>query len=269
MIIWLRKAVLCGWFGAPAAGALRGLAVSLAVRIWMLAALVGATHGAAATASPCVSRAFDGASYIVCTFDLREYALRLFWMDENGVPYGGFDHLPRRIGTAPMVFAMNAGMYDESLAPVGLYIESGKVLKRANTASGTGNFHLKPNGIFYVDGENASVLTTEPIPVAQAQGPVCHPVGSDARHRRPHPSEDSCEQHVAQNPQRRRLARPSHGGVRNLRYPCDVLEFCASFSRRTWHRQRPLSRRQHIQSLCAGACQVRYALSDGSDRCRV
>jgi len=161
MIIWLRKAVLCGRFGAAAAGALRGLAVSLAVSIWMLAALVGATHGAAATASPCVSRAFDGASYIVCTFDLREYALRLFWMDENGVPYGGFDHLPRRIGTAPMVFAMNAGMYDESLAPVGLYIESGKVLKRANTASGTGNFHLKPNGIFYVDGENAGVLTTE------------------------------------------------------------------------------------------------------------
>jgi prepilin-type processing-associated H-X9-DG protein len=161
MIIWLRKAVLCGRFGAPAAGALGGLAISLAVSIWMLAALVGATHGAAAAASPCVSRAFDGASYIVCTFDLREYALRLFWKDENGVPYGGFDHLPRRIGAAPMVFAMNAGMYDESLAPVGLYIESGKVLKRANTASGTGNFHLKPNGIFYVDGANAGVLTTE------------------------------------------------------------------------------------------------------------
>ena len=120
MIIWLRKAVLCGRFGAPAAGALGGLAISLAVSIWMLAALVGATHGAAATASPCVSRAFDRASYIVCTFDLREYALRLFWKDENGVPYGGFDHLPRRIGAAPMVFAMNAGMYDESLAPVGL-----------------------------------------------------------------------------------------------------------------------------------------------------
>lgn len=117
-MIWLRKAVLCGRrFGAPAAGALRGLAISLAVSIWTLTPLVGAGH---ATPSPCVSRAFEGASYIVCTFDLREYALRLFWKDENGLPYGGFDHLPRRIGAAPMVFAMNAGMYDESLAPVGL-----------------------------------------------------------------------------------------------------------------------------------------------------
>src|SRR5262249_14786540 len=157
MMIWLCR-ILGGRYAGRALGALRRLFFTLAATSSVLVGLTDLGHAAA---SPCVSRAFEGASYIVCTFDLREYALRLFWKDENGVPYGGFDHLPRRIGAAPMVFAMNAGMYDESLAPVGLYVEAGKVLKRANTASGAGNFHLKPNGIFYVDGDNAGVLTTE------------------------------------------------------------------------------------------------------------
>src|SRR5262249_4512488 len=107
MIIWL--SILGGRYGGRAVGALRRLFIMWAATSSVLAGLTGLGH---ATTSPCVSRAFEGASYIVCTFDLREYALRLFWKDENGVPYGGFDHLPRRIGAAPIVFAMNAGMYD-------------------------------------------------------------------------------------------------------------------------------------------------------------
>ena len=114
-----------------------------------------------AGASPCSPRAFEGSNYIVCIFDLRVYSLRLFWKDENGQPYGGFDHLPRRLDGVPIAFAMNAGMYESDLSPVGLYIENGKMLKRANTANGPGNFHLKPNGIFYVSGQEAGVLTTE------------------------------------------------------------------------------------------------------------
>jgi uncharacterized protein YigE (DUF2233 family) len=123
--------------------------------------LVVACGHAMAASSPCGPRAFEGSNYIVCTFDLRAYSLRLFWKDDNAQPYGGFDHLPRRLNEAPIVFAMNAGMYEADLSPVGLYIENGKTLKRANTANGPGNFHLKPNGIFYVSGQEAGVLNTE------------------------------------------------------------------------------------------------------------
>ena len=44
--------------------------------------------------------------------------------------------------------------------PVGLYVENGHELVHVNTKSGWGNFHLKPNGIFYVDGERPGVLET-------------------------------------------------------------------------------------------------------------
>jgi uncharacterized protein YigE (DUF2233 family) len=48
---------------------------------------------------------------------------------------------------------MNAGMYEEDLSPVGLYVEDGQTLTPANRRAGAGNFYVKPNGIFYVQGQ--------------------------------------------------------------------------------------------------------------------
>ena len=56
--------------------------------------------------------------------------------------------------------AMNAGMYHADGSPVGLYVEGGQQFVKANTAGGPGNFHLKPNGVFYVTGETAGVMET-------------------------------------------------------------------------------------------------------------
>ena len=129
--------------------------------VWVIWLVVFACGQAMAAASPCSPRAFEGSNYIICTFDLRAYSLRLFWKDGNAHPYGGFDHLPRTLNGSPIAFAMNAGMYETDLSPVGLYIENGKTLKQANTRNGPGNFHLKPNGVLYVSGQEAGVITTE------------------------------------------------------------------------------------------------------------
>ena len=48
-------------------------------------------------------------------------------------------------------FAMNAGMFDEAGAPIGLYVEQGKERKRLNLNAGPGNFHLMPDGVFALD----------------------------------------------------------------------------------------------------------------------
>lgn len=49
-----------------------------------------------------------------------------------------------------LLFAMNAGMYRANRAPVGLFIEDGRVITPANRRDGPGNFHLKPNGVFWL-----------------------------------------------------------------------------------------------------------------------
>jgi uncharacterized protein YigE (DUF2233 family) len=139
------------------------LGVWHAAVIWVAGAVFHLAGAAASAepASPCMAHAFEGADYTVCEIDLRTHELRLFWRDESGVPYGLPSRLPREADGMPLVVAMNAGMYDAGLAPIGLYIAAGEMLKRANTAEGPGNFHLKPNGVFFVAGHGAGVLTTE------------------------------------------------------------------------------------------------------------
>lgn len=142
---------------APAAARLLAFA---GIIVWVSATAYDCAKAAAA-ASPCSPLLFEGSNYTICALDLRTYELRLFWKDENGQPYGGFDRLPRSLNGTPIAFAMNAGMYEADLSPVGLYVEHGKTLKRANTARGPGNFHIQPNGVFYLSGQTAGVLTTE------------------------------------------------------------------------------------------------------------
>jgi uncharacterized protein YigE (DUF2233 family) len=99
-----------------------------------------------------------GASYSVCTVDLRRHELKLFLKSANGSPYGSFSRLTQ--SQPGILFAMNAGMYHDDRSPVGLYVENGRELKAANTKPGPGNFHLKPNGVFYAAGTGAGVLET-------------------------------------------------------------------------------------------------------------
>ncbi len=115
-----------------------------------------------AESPPCRPVNYDGNTYDVCQFDLRHYTLKLFWKQRNGQSYGSLQNIPRTDGpkAGQLVFATNAGMYQADRTPLGLYVENGRELVRANTAAGAGNFYIKPNGIFYVTGNNASILDT-------------------------------------------------------------------------------------------------------------
>jgi uncharacterized protein YigE (DUF2233 family) len=126
----------------------------------LAAALVCSTAGAA---PPCADRLEDGASYTVCDMDARKASIRLFLRDGAGALYGGFSTLAEALARngETLAFAMNAGMYSPDFTPVGLYVEAGRVLHAANTAPGEGNFHMKPNGVFWVDGARAAVTETQ------------------------------------------------------------------------------------------------------------
>lgn len=61
------------------------------------------------------------------------------------------------------LFATNAGIFTPGMAPGGLYVESGEAKVPINRNDGEGNFHLKPNGVFFIDADGAHVLDTERI----------------------------------------------------------------------------------------------------------
>ncbi|HKJ62781.1 MAG TPA: phosphodiester glycosidase family protein [Hyphomicrobiales bacterium] len=129
---------------------MRRFLMVLIVALW-------AGHGMAAPEDkagrePCEILTSTGESFLICRFDPHKDEIRLFLRDGEGDYYRHF----RRLETAlesrgeTLRFAMNAGMYHEDRSPVGLYIENGERLKTANTNDGYGNFHLKPNGVFFI-----------------------------------------------------------------------------------------------------------------------
>ena len=115
----------------------------------------------AASAPPCALRRFEGSSFTVCPYDASREELRLAWRDRDGVALRGFDSFARALGSydSRVRFAMNAGMFDEQGAPIGLYVERGKQLKPLNLRAGPGNFHMQPNGVFAVDRKGRVSVT--------------------------------------------------------------------------------------------------------------
>jgi uncharacterized protein YigE (DUF2233 family) len=120
-----------------------------------------AVQPAQAADTPCKPYRFENNSYTLCEAPLTRYSIRLFWRRPDGAPYSYLSALPKtdRNG-GRLAFALNGGMFRPDYAPVGLYIEEGQEMTRANTKAGPGNFHLKPNGVFYTSETEAGVMET-------------------------------------------------------------------------------------------------------------
>jgi uncharacterized protein YigE (DUF2233 family) len=102
----------------------------------------------------------DNEAFISYQVDLKKQDLKLYWKDDKGQPLKSIQRLKELVESKQqqLLFAMNAGMYMTDNTPLGLFIQNGKTIKPLNKRSGTGNFYLKPNGVFYIDSENNPVI---------------------------------------------------------------------------------------------------------------
>lgn len=104
-----------------------------------------------------------GKRVTVAKVNVRKERIALFNRDKNGQAFRHFDNLADWLQSRnqKLVFAMNGGMYFKNLSPVGLFVVDRKQLVRLNTAkSSSGNFYLKPNGVFAITNRGATVVET-------------------------------------------------------------------------------------------------------------
>jgi uncharacterized protein YigE (DUF2233 family) len=112
--------------------------------------------------TPCAVREFEGSRFVVCTFDARRQDMRLHSRASAGGYLRSFAELQRQLGrdARNVRFAMNAGMFNDVGAPIGLYVQGGEEQKSISLADGPGNFHLKPNGVFWQGEDGALHIET-------------------------------------------------------------------------------------------------------------
>jgi prepilin-type processing-associated H-X9-DG protein len=127
----------------------------LAVSVWALSSL--------SAFAACQTLEAREQRFTACSFKPGEAMIETHNLDRNGKPLRYLQSLASELDQdgKRLVFAMNAGMFDENQRPIGYYVEEGVVVKKLNRRNGGGNFHLRPNGVFFVKNGKAQVMETE------------------------------------------------------------------------------------------------------------
>lgn len=112
----------------------------------------------------CKEKVKDNSRFITYQVNPQKKNTQLYWKNDKGELLKSLDHLITDVQykNKKLVFAMNGGMFEPDNSPKGLYIEDFKILKSIDTLQGSGNFYLKPNGIFYLTRNNrAGIVETK------------------------------------------------------------------------------------------------------------
>lgn len=119
--------------------------------------------------APCAIHEFEGSRFIVCMYDARRQDMRLYSRAPTGGYLRSFESLQAVLGSEArnVRFAMNAGMYGETGAPIGLYVAEGEEQKSISLTDGPGNFHLKPNGVFWQGEDGLLRIDTSDVYAAE------------------------------------------------------------------------------------------------------
>jgi uncharacterized protein YigE (DUF2233 family) len=98
--------------------------------------------------------------YLQYKVDLQKQDINFFWKDSSGQLLKNFNNLRGWLNkqNKQLVFAMNGGMYQTDNSPLGLYIENSKLITSLNKKLGSGNFYLKPNGVFYITKDKKAFI---------------------------------------------------------------------------------------------------------------
>lgn len=117
---------------------------------------------------------YDGAAYTVCTYDPALHSFALVTYAKDDAPLRNFAELSKLLGkkSKNIVFAMNAGMYDDAGNAIGLYVENQKQRVPINQRSAEGNFYLKPNGVFWMDAAGPHIDTTDAFALKPNAAPI-------------------------------------------------------------------------------------------------
>lgn len=101
----------------------------------------------------------DG-SILSYTVDVASQDLQLYWKNDTGEILSSIQNLKTYVESKEqtLVFAMNAGMFKGDHSPQGLFIQQQETITPLDTSSGSGNFYLKPNGVFYISTSNIPAI---------------------------------------------------------------------------------------------------------------
>jgi len=116
------------------------------------------TPSLAAGPSACKQVTFEDIPLTHCIADPAQHRITMANLGADKQPFGSLAAFAASVDPATIAFAVNGGMYGDDLKPIGYYVENGERMAELNRGDGTGNFYMKPNGVFFGSGGKWQVL---------------------------------------------------------------------------------------------------------------
>jgi uncharacterized protein YigE (DUF2233 family) len=116
------------------------------------------TPSLAAGPSACREVTFEEVPLTHCTADPAQHRITMANLGPDKQPFASLGAFAASVDPTTIAFAVNGGMYGDDLKPIGYYVEKGERLAELNRGEGTGNFYMKPNGVFFGTGGKWQVL---------------------------------------------------------------------------------------------------------------
>lgn len=112
----------------------------------------------------------EGAAYVVARISPSSVDVRLHLLNQNGRPHGSVRRFVQaNVARGEVVlFAMNAGIFEDRITPTGLHVERGHVIQPVNLRTRLpGNFYAQPNGVFWIGRDGAVRLDRSQVAATQ------------------------------------------------------------------------------------------------------
>jgi uncharacterized protein YigE (DUF2233 family) len=103
-----------------------------------------------------------GDKYTVVTVRLGEGSTVRLYGETTGLTFSDARAAAQREGRQAVAL-MNGGMYGPEGGPIGLFIAEGKERHAISLGDGDGNFHMKPNGVFWLDASGRAHVTVSDV----------------------------------------------------------------------------------------------------------
>ena len=111
--------------------------------------------------SACRSIIFEDTPLTHCLASPARHSISTDLGPSGGEPYRSLSTFAQSREARRVAFAMNGGMFDDEGKPIGYFVENAERLQTLNTNDGEGNFHMKPNGVFFGTDGKWEIRTTQ------------------------------------------------------------------------------------------------------------
>lgn len=109
----------------------------------------------------CRSVTFESIPLTHCIADPETHRISTGLAPSSGPNFGTIEGWAAGRDESRIALVINGGMYDDGLKPIGYFVRDEDRLAELNRGDGSGNFYLKPNGVFFGTGGRWQILTSD------------------------------------------------------------------------------------------------------------